>query len=165
MDETFWFSFIKLLHISGLILWLGPSGGAWLLVQLSKRRLDQQSVEFNELYRDFVKFFWIEHLGLVLLLGSGISLLSMYGVAALDWAWIRLKIALVVFILLPIEAVDIWFGHVRLPGQFSSRQEITAEATNMKSVRLYERTFVPISLPVLLVTVVVIMWLAIAKPV
>ncbi|KPJ95906.1 MAG: hypothetical protein AMJ55_02905 [Gammaproteobacteria bacterium SG8_15] len=165
MDETFWFSFIKLLHISGLILWLGPSGGAWLLVQLSKRRLDQQSVEFNELYRDFVKFFWIEHLGLVLLLGSGILLLSIYGFAALDWAWIQLKIALVVFILLPIEAVDIWFGHVRLPGQFSTRQEITAETTKMKPVRLYERRFVPISLPILLVTIVVIMWLAIDKPV
>jgi hypothetical protein len=35
----------------------------------------------------------------------------------------------------------------------------------MTSLELYERRFVPVSLPILLATVVVIMWLAIAKPI
>jgi len=165
MDVTFWFPFVKLLHIAGLILWLGPSGGAWLLVQLSKRRLDQQSIEYNELYRDFLKFFWVEHLGLFLLLGSGVLLLSMYGYAALGWTWVQLKIALVLCVLLPIEAMDIWFGHVRLPRQFSSQSQDSASRKIMNPLELYERRFVPISLPILLVTVVVIMWLAVDKPV
>ena len=165
MDVTFWFPFVKLLHIGGLILWLGPSGGAWLLIQLSKRRLDQQSIEYNELYRDFLKFFWVQHLGLLLLLGSGVLLLSMYGHTALDWTWVQLKIVLVLCILLPIEVMDIWFGHVRLPSQFSSRDQHIDSRKKMKPLELYERRFVPISLPILLTTVVVIMWLAIAKPV
>jgi uncharacterized membrane protein len=165
MDATFWFHFVKLLHIAGLILWLGPSGGAWLLVQLSKRRLDQQSIEYKALYRDFLKFFWVEHLGLFLLLGSGVLLLSMYGYTALDWTWIRIKLALVLCVLLPIEALDIWFGHVRLPRLFSSPERHTDSRQKMTSLELYERRFVPVSLPILLATVVVIMWLAIAKPI
>ena len=165
MDETFWFPFAKLLHIAGLILWLGPSGGAWLLVQLSKRRLDQQSPEYNDLYRDFIKFFWVEHLGLFLLLGSGVLLLTMYGYSALDWRWLQVKIALILLILVPIEVVDIWFGHVRLPGLFSSTSRDTSVKSKMNGLELYERRFVPITLPILLVTVVGIMWLAIARPV
>lgn len=165
MDVTFWFPLIKLLHLGGLILWLGPSGGAWLLIQLSKRRLDQQSIEYNELYRDFTKFFWVQHLGLFLLLGSGVLLLSMYGHTALSWTWVQLKIALVLCVILPIEVMDMWFGHIRLPRQFSSRHRNTISNKKMNSLELYERRFVPISLPILLVTVVVIMWLAIAKPV
>jgi hypothetical protein len=165
MDVTFWFPLLKLLHIGGLILWLGPSGGAWLLVQLSKRRLDQQSIEYKELYRDFLNFFWVQHLGLFLLLGSGVLLLSMYGYAALDWTWIQFKIALVLFVVLPIEAMDIWFGHRKLPRQFSSQNRKIDSIKKMTPLELYEHRFVPVSLPILLVTVIVIMWLAIAKPI
>ena len=135
------------------------------MIQLSKRRLDQQSIEYNELYRDFLNFFWVQHLGLLLLLGSGVLLLSMYGYAALGWTWVQLKIVLVLCILIPIEAMDIWFDHVRLPSQLSSRGRDTDSRKKMNPLELYEHRFVPISLPILLVTVVVIMWLAIAKPV
>lgn len=165
MDATFWISFVKLLHIAGLILWLGPSGGAWLLVQLSKRRLDQQSTEYRELYRDFVKFFWVEHFGLLLILGSGVLLALMYGNTLLALKWFQLKIALVLFVLLPLEVIDIWFGHIRLPDQLSSQKRDTKVKTKSNALELYERRFVPIALPILLLTVIIIMWLAIAKPV
>ena len=107
----------------------------------------------------------MQHLGLLLLLGSGVLLLSMYGYAALGWTWVQLKIVLVLCILIPIEAMDIWFDHVRLPSQLSSRGRDTDSRKKMNPLELYEHRFVPISLPILLVTVVVIMWLAIAKPV
>lgn len=164
MENNFWLPFIKLLHISGLILWLGPSGGAWLLVQLSKRRLQQDSREFNALYRDFVKFFWIEHFGLLLLLLSGILLVMIEDFTVLGAAWIQIKLVLIVFVLLPIEALDIWFGHVRLPGVFAPPdRNNTVNRTRRDVLRSYEQRFAPIALPILLVTVVVIMWLAIAK--
>ena len=125
MDLTFWLPVVKLMHIGGLILWLGPSGGAWLLLQLAKRRMDQQDIEYRDLYRDFLKFFWVEHFGLFLLITSGVLLLSMYGYSALDWTWLKLKLALVLCVILPIEAMDMWFGHVRLPQSFSSRKRST----------------------------------------
>jgi hypothetical protein len=164
MEAPYWFSLVKLLHIGGLVLWLGPSGGAWLLLQFAKRQIGEQSTAFQILYREFLKFYWVEHLGLSLLMVSGILLLSMYGHGALDWMWIRLKIALILCVIVPIEAVDIWFGHVRLPRQFSSKQGHSDSARKMNAYEIYERRFVPISLPPLLLTVAIIMWLAIAKP-
>ena len=164
MDITFWLPIVKVIHLGGLILWLGPSGGAWLLVQLSKRRLDQQSDEYHELYRDFLKFFWVEHLGLFLLMGSGLLLLTMYGSSALEWTWLQVKIALVLCVIIPVEALDIWFGHVRLPRQFSTKKHNTHSGKKMNSYELYEHRFAPLSLPLLLATIIVIMWLAMAKP-
>jgi len=135
------------------------------LLQLAKRRLDPQSAEYRDLYRDFLPFFWLEHFGLLLLLGSGILLLSLYGFPALEWTWLRWKLALVLCVLVPIEILDIWFGHVRLPRWFSSDTPGAGEKGRMDSYDAYERRFVPVSLPLLLIAVVVILWLAVARPV
>jgi len=164
MDTAFWLPLLKLLHIGGLILWLGPSGGAWLLLQKAKRRLDPQTPEYRALYRDFLPFFWVEHLGLLLLLASGVLLLSIYGHAALSWTWLEIKLALVIGVVLPIEIIDIWFGHVRLPRWFATRKRPGAGYRAYDAYAAYERKFVPISLPLLLAAVVAILWLAIAKP-
>jgi hypothetical protein len=165
MDVTFWLSVAKLIHLCGLILWLGPSGGAWLLLQLVKRRLDPQSAEYQALYRDFLPFFWVEHFGLIMLLGSGVWLLSLYGLPALDWTWLRIKLVLVLCVIVPIEIIDIWFGHVRLPRWFSSGRVGTGVKGELDAYEAYERRFVPVSLPLLLTAVVVILWLAVARPV
>ena len=160
MDLDIWIPFAKLLHLGGLILWLGPSGGAWLLLQLAKRRMDTQSTEYQALYRDFLPFFWIEHFGLFMLLGSGIFMLSLYGLPILDWTWIRIKLVLVLCVIVPIEIMDIWFGHFRLPQWFSTNKT----DSKVDAFNAYERKFVPISLPLMLVAVVIIMWLAVARP-
>lgn len=163
MDVNFWLPVGKLLHLGGLILWLGPSGGAWLLLQLVKRRLDPQSAEYQALYQDFLPFFWVEHLGLFMLLGSGVLLLSLDGLSALDWTWLRIKLVIVLCVIVPIEILDIWFGHVRLPRWFSSIRAGT-EIKEEDAYNAYERRFVPVTLPLLLSAVVIIMWLAVARP-
>lgn len=164
MDVEFWLPVAKLLHLGGLILWLGPSGGAWLLLQTAKRRLDPLGPEYQALYRDFLPFFWVEHFGLLMLLGGGALLLSLYGVPALDWAWLQWKLALVLCVIVPIEILDIWFGHVRLPRWFASGGPGSKAQGGEDAYDAYERRFVPFSLPPLLIAVVVIMWLAVARP-
>jgi hypothetical protein len=164
MDTAFWLAALKLAHLGGLILWLGPSGGAWLLLQKAKRRLDPDSAEYRALYRDFLPFFWVEHFGLLLLVGSGVAMLFVYGSGALDWTWLRIKLLLVLCVLLPIEVLDIWFGHLRLPRWFAAMRELRGEPAGRDEYAAYERKFVPVSLPILLATVVIIMWLAVAKP-
>lgn len=164
MDLDLWISFAKLLHLGGLILWLGPSGGAWLLLQLAKRRLDTQSAEYQALYRDFLPFFWVEHFGLFMLLGSGFFMLSLYGLSILDWTWLRIKLLLVLCVIVPIEILDIWFGHIRLPQYFLSDKADTKVKKEANAYNDYERKFVPVSLPLLLIAVVIILWLAVARP-
>ena len=164
MDLNFWIPFAKLLHLGGLILWLGPSGGAWLLLQLAKRRMDTRSAEYQALYRDFLPFFWVEHFGLFMLLGSGVFMLSLYGLPILDWPWLRIKLILVLCVIVPIEILDIWFCHIRLPRYFSSDKTQTKVKKETNAYNAYERKFVPVSLPILLITVVIILWLAVSKP-
>lgn len=107
----------------------------------------------------------MEHFGLFLLLGSGILLLSLYGFSALEWTWLRIKLALVLCVLVPVEILDIWFGHVRLPQWFSSGKRGIEVKGGTNAYEAYERKFVPVSLPPLLIAVVVILWLAVARPV
>jgi hypothetical protein len=164
VDVTFWLHLLKFLHIGGLILWLGPSGGAWLLIQVAKRRLDPHSREYAELYLDFVRFFPVEHFGLLLLLGSGLGMLAIYGFSALSWAWLKWKLVLVVCVIVPIEIGDIWFGHFRLPRWFRSSQRDSDLQHSGNELERYENRFVPLTLPILLITVVGIIWLAVARP-
>jgi hypothetical protein len=131
---------------------------------MAKRRLDPRGAEYQALYRDFLPFFWVEHFALLLLLGSGVLMLYAYGLSALDWAWLRWKLALVVCVIVPIEIVDIWFGHVRLPRWFSGRAPGDGEKRQQDAYHAYEHRFVPVSLPIMLLAVVVVMWLAIARP-
>jgi hypothetical protein len=96
--------------------------------------MDQQSIE----YRDFLAFFWIEHFGLFLLIGSGVLMLIMYGNVALEWGWLKLKISLVLCVIIPIEILDVWFGHVCLPRFYSSESRINEVAG--KSIEPITRT-------------------------
>jgi len=165
VDAAFWFPLLKLLHLGGLILWLGPSGGAWLLIQVAKRRMDPRGREYAELYHDFVRFFPVEHFGLLLLLGSGLGMLFIYGTGALDWAWLKWKLILVLGVIVPIEIGDIWYGHFRLPRWFRSPGRDAELKRGGSDLERYENRFVPWTLPILLLAVVAIMWLAVARPV
>lgn len=164
MDVTFWFSAVKVLHLGALVLWLGPSGGAWLVLMLARRQVGEPGVVTHYLYRGFLQMLWFQHLGLLMMLGTGILLLSIYGFDAIGMTWLKLKLALVLGVIIPIEIADMWFSHKRLPGIFSSRRPdapYTVQERHLLS--LYHRRFVPVALPALLATVVAIMWLAVAK--
>jgi hypothetical protein len=165
-DTTLWFPIVKVMHIGGLILWLGPSGGAWLVLMITRREVGDPSLVSHYLYLGFLRMLWVEHLGFVVMIGSGVALLSMYGFSAIGMTWLHWKLALVLGIVIPIEVADMWFSHRRLPGIFASRQpDAPYSKEDLRILRLYHRRFVPIALPVLLTTVVAVMWLALAKPV
>lgn len=165
MDTAFWLPLIKVLHIGALVVWLGPSAGTWLALMLARRRFDEPGVETHCLYRGFLQVLWLEHLGLLLMLGTGALLLGLYGLPALEWTWLKAKLLLILVVIVPLEIADMWFSHRRLPEIFASR-EPTAPYTprEQRILHLYHRRFVPIGLPSLLAAVAFMMWLAVAKP-
>lgn len=65
--------------------------------------------------------------------------------------------------IVPIEILDIWFCHVRLPRWFSS-VKAGMEIKEEDACKAYECRFVPVTLPLLLSAVLIIMWLAVARP-
>lgn len=164
-DVAFWFPIVKVIHLGALVIWLGPSGGAWMVLMLARHKAGEPSLVTHYLYRGFFQMLWLEHVGFFALLASGITLLWMYGFGALDATWLKLKLAIVIAIILPIEVPDLWFSHRGLPQIFASRRPDAPYTEHEKRLLdAYHRRFVPIFLPILLAAVVVVMWLAVAKP-
>lgn len=166
LDASIWFPIVKVIHLGALVIWLGPSGGAWMVLMLARHKAGEPSLVTHYLYRGFFQMLWLEHLGFVTMLASGVVLLGMYGLGAMATAWLEFKLAIVVLVIVPIEAADLWFSHRGLPQIFVSRRpDAPYTGSEKRLLDLYHLRFVPIALPVLLTAVVTIMWLAIAKPV
>jgi hypothetical protein len=165
MDTAAWIPIVKVVHLGSLVIWLGPSGGAWMVLMLARRRAGEPSLVTHYLYRGFFQMLWLEHLGFFTLLASGTALLAMHGFAALGAIWLQVKLAIVIAVILPIEIPDLWFGHRGLPRIFEARApDAPYTADEQRLLDNYHRRFVPIFLPILLIAVVVVMWLAVAKP-
>jgi hypothetical protein len=165
LDASFWFPVVKVVHIGALVIWLGPSGGAWMVLMLARRRAGEPGLVTDYLYRGFFQMLWLEHLGFFTLLGSGAVLLGMYGFGAVETVWLKYKLLLVALVIVPVEIADLWFSHRGLPKIFASRR-FDAPYTEKEQalLDLYHRRFVPVALPILLTAVVAIMWLAAARP-
>ncbi len=165
VDATGWFAIIKVVHLGALVVWLGPSGGVWLVLMQARRETGEPSQVTHYLYKGFLRILWLEHLGFVAVLATGLVMLHMYGSGAMANHWIRLKLAVVVFVILPIEITDLWFSHRALPGVFAARRaEVPYEGGERRLLDIYHRRFTPVALPLLLTAIVVVMWLAVAKP-
>lgn len=164
-DVTFWFPIVKVVHLGALVLWLGPSGGAWLVLMLARREIGEPNAVSHNLYLGFLRMLWFEHLGFILMLGSGVLLLSTYGFSAVGMTWLKVKLILVLVVISPIEIADMWFSHKYLPQIFASREpDAPYTEAEQRILHLYHRRFTPIALPLLLTAIVTIMWLAAARP-
>jgi uncharacterized membrane protein len=159
-----WFVLLKTIHITSLIFWLGPSLGAWWLLRSTTHRFGEPSITSQFLYQMFFKVAGIEHLALVTLLASGLSMgLITHGFAQ---NWLLLKLSLVAVIVIPLEAIDIWFCHYKLPRLFQQRHPARPYAVQESQLlAMYHTRFVPLALICLPLAVISIFWLAIAKPI
>lgn len=154
---------LKMLHLGALVLWLGPALGAWWMLRCAIRRFDDPGLVSHFLYRVFLRFVWLEHLALLVLLASGLALAGV--TQALSTSWLQYKLLLVAIIVIPLEIVDIWYSHVRIPAilrlRHPSRNYTPAERT---ALSFYHRRFTPAALLVLPGTLIAILWLALGKP-
>ena len=155
---------IKLVHLGALVLWLGPGIGAWIMMVIINRHFGEPSRISSLAYQLFLRLMWLEHAALAIMIISGLLLASYTG--QFDSTWLQLKLMIIGLILLPLEAIDIWFVHHRLPRLFSKRRANTPySVSEYKLLTLYHRRFTPLALAVLPVAVISIMWLAIGKTV
>lgn len=156
-------SLLKTLHIGLLILWIGPTFGAWLMLVDSMRRFPPEDTGM-QMQRFFFRLMWLEHLALAGLLLSGMALAWRHGYAAAAPAWLQHKLTLVLLVVLPLEVADVWLGHFKLP-RILARAACQGQAPEAQSLlRFYHHRFTPLALAVLPPALLAIMWLAVAKP-
>ena len=153
---------LKILHLGALVLWLGPGLGAWLMMLVINNHFGEPGRVSHLAWQLFLKLMWLEHIALAVLLGSGVLLGWQTG--QFDTSWLQAKLLIVVLFLLPLELVDVWFVHHRLPRLFAHRQVNTPYSEREYQVlRIYHQRFTPLALLTLPVAVIGIMWLAISK--
>ena len=154
---------LKLIHIGALILWLGPGLGAWLMMLVINRHFGEPSRVSHLAYRLFLRLMWLEHIALGFLLVSG--LLLGWQTGQFDSQWLQTKLLIICLLLLPLEAIDVWFVHLRLPRLFARRQANTPySSAEYRLLWLYHQRFTPLALLTLPLIVSAIMLLAIGKP-
>jgi putative copper export protein len=94
---------LLVLHLLSLAGWLGLSTGAWLLLRKIEGKLDAET-----LWREFGRIVNLEHVMLACLVASGAGLLVVAGAADLmRTPWFVIKLALLLGVIVPIEAKDI----------------------------------------------------------
>jgi hypothetical protein len=144
----------KLMHLAGLVLWLGPSTGAYLLIILARRE-HQSNVEFW-LLREYLTLIHLEVLGLLVLLISG-TLMRISSPALREARWLKLKLLIVFFFFVPVEAAQLLIYHLVVKKAFLTGKSV-AEA-----VRLFDNFSLAVIAP-LVVAIAAVFFLAIFRP-
>ncbi len=165
MNAGIWLPALKLIHLGALVLWLGPALGAWWLLMSANRQFGDPSPMSQHLYKTFLKIVWLEHIALGVLLLSGFLYASLAEFSLSEIAWLKYKLIVIALFVLPLEAADIWFSHVKLQRLFSKHdplQPYTQETAAL--LGFYHGIFTRAALVILPPAVIAIMWLAIAKP-
>ncbi|MBI2412227.1 MAG: hypothetical protein HYV24_03355 [Deltaproteobacteria bacterium] len=144
----------KFAHLLGLILWIGPSTGGYLLFLLARYQKNDAVVLW--LLDRFINLVHLEAAGLLILIASGFFMRS--AVPELRYArWLKRKLAIVFAVFVPFELANLYIYDFIIKKAFSTGVGI-AEA-----MLLYDK-FSIISALVLLITIPFVFWLAIFRP-
>lgn len=163
MSTELLFPVLKVLHISALVFWLGPTLGSWWILQMGRQAWGEEHATTRVLYYLFLKTLWIEHMALGLLLATGVAMGAIY--YGLDTPWLRTKLLLIGVVLLPLEIMDIWLGHVQLPKLFAHRApNAPFSEREHELLKFYHRCFTPLALAIMPPAIIAILWLAVARP-
>lgn len=144
----------KIFHLWGLVLWLGPSAGGYVLLTFA--RAQDRGYIVYWLFREYVKLVDAEAVGLILLVASGLTM--RFSTPALKKArWLRYKLAIVFPIFIPLELIQLYIYHTVVYRAFSSGKGM-AEA-----IALYDR-FTLVSVIILFITIPAVFVLAVVRP-
>jgi len=152
---------LRIGHDAALLLWLGAA----LLVQAALLRARRKGGLPGEaaLRARLGPAYAVEHAALAVLLASGFLLMSRLGWGPGHPRWLGVKLGLVVFLVVPLEAMHAWVNHVLVP-------RALGEAARGASTRQLERwvgmddMVRALALLLLVVALPFIAWLSVARP-
>lgn len=156
------YALIKLIHLGALIFWLGPPLGAWMLLRVAEDALSKNNQSLHKINRFFYLMIGLEHFAFIVLIASGFILAYKYQLLEMDW--IKQKLHIVFYGLIPFELVDIvlgnWFAY-RISNKIYENKKV--ETWERVVLDIYRNAFTKMALLIMPVLVIVIMYLAITK--
>ena len=154
-----WASVFLALHLTALVFWLGPTLGAWMVLRAGERRAVQER-EMAWVWQVFLQLMWWEHGAFLVLVASGTGMILTIGYP-LSTPWLEWKLGLVVGILVPLEIIDSYFAHYRLPRIYGPN--ISPTRHDRAWVRRYHG-FTRLVIPVFIFLIPLLFYLTIFKP-
>lgn len=153
---------LKIIHLSALIFWLGPSLGGWLLLMLLRKREGEFNSATQLGYRLFIKLLLLEHVAFAALLGTGLTLA--WNFFGFQQSWLQWKLLLIITLIIPLEIFDIWYGNVKLPRIFASPTLTGYTQAQSRQLHIYHRYITGAAIAIIPLTLLAIMYLVVAKP-
>jgi hypothetical protein len=144
----------KVLHLAGLVLWLGPTTGGYALIIIARLNGDVSAELW--LFEAYLKLIYIEAFGLLLLLFSGAAML-MRRPAYRNALWLRLKLAIVLLIFIPLEAIQLVIYLLWVKPAFASGGPVQT------ALEAFDR-FSLIAIIILAAAIPAVLYLAVFKP-
>lgn len=166
-------AWLRWVHVGAFTVWSASALGAYYLVLVAARDRRRSPADAEIARRDewvrtrFLDVVWLEHLAIAALLASGVWRAYRFGLlesvdTLLAARWLRWKLALIVFLIVPFEVYDIWLSHWHMPRLL--KKEPAGSAVRERAWRRHD-LFMWIGGAILAVVIPWIAWLAIFRPV
>jgi uncharacterized membrane protein len=146
---------LKLFHIIGIVVWLGPSTGAYYMV-LFAHLSEQHSIELW-LRQQYLPFIQLETAGLLVLLSSGVLMIIASQWTLLNQWWLKAKVFTVISVFIPLELIQLYLYRSALNSAFNSGSGLG------DAIWLFDR-FSVIAIAVLTIAVPLVLFLSVFKP-
>ncbi|MFQ5464736.1 MAG: hypothetical protein ACE5EI_02280 [Thermodesulfobacteriota bacterium] len=144
----------KAFHLVGLVTWLGPSTGGYLLLLLA--RGDGNPVAELWLLDRYLVLIHVEAAGLALMLATGL-VMRLSAPALKEARWLKLKLLKVFCVIVPLEAAQLLIYHITVKPAVASGIGVAG------AVRAFD-LFSLVALVLLAITVPLVFYMAVFKP-
>lgn len=155
-EIVFRYGFFKLFHLIGVVLWLGPSTGAYYMIIFSLVD-EQHSIELW-LRQHYISFVHFQLVGFFLIIATGLlMILAVQGTLLRQW-WLKMKIYIVGIIFIPLEAIQLYLYQIRINKAFKTGMGIR------EAITLFD-WFSVVAIVLLTLTIPAVFILGVFKPV
>lgn len=163
-----WYSQVKFIHLFTVALWSFSTAVAYRNYMLPAFRAWQREPDNssaiarrNEFMERFDKGAILEHTAFPLVLLSGLAMVWLAGWNWFDLSWLGVKLAIVLVIFLPMEAVDYYISHM---GGNKKRIRLTGDDERYENMMRFHWLFFRVTTPLIVVFVPLLFYLATTKP-
>jgi hypothetical protein len=143
-----------------VVAWIATALGAQVLLSVARRRGAEAEIRAR---RRLQPALLAEHAALALALLSGAALLRLHGWGLGHARWLALKLGLVAFLVVPLEAFHAYVCHVWIARGLRQTQRPPFSRDLERGIGIDEMVRV-IAVPLLGLGLPVILWLSTAKP-
>ncbi|GAB5453484.1 MAG: hypothetical protein Hals2KO_38120 [Halioglobus sp.] len=163
-----WYLQIKFIHLFMVAMWSFSTAVAYrnfIVPAFRAWQRDAGNAELIAVRNRYMKAFdrgaVLEHFAFPLVLATGLLMVWLAGWPWQEINWLGAKLAIVLLIFIPMEAVDYYISHL---GGNKRRIRLTGDSQRYESMIRFHWQFFRVTTPLVVIFVPVLFYLAVTKP-